>query len=340
MYYFAILISEHSAASVVHGLYDLFCSQGRDWEILVEGKKSNQGIKPVLVSRDGKPVTCANGIWLKPEASLHDIPQPDVLIIPELALTPGQKLLPDYQEEVDWIKKCHNNGCLIATACTGAFLMAESSLLDGQEVTTHWALNKHFTKQYPDTKVSDKLPLIITGEQHQIIMAGGATSFLDLGVYLIARFMGVEQAMRVARIWLINWHDNGQQPYASFSQHHQKEDATITECQQWLAMNYETQSPVNTMCEISGLTEKSFKRRFRSATGLSPIDYAHALRIEEAKQVLESTDLPIEAIAQDVGYSDSSFFGRLFKRRVGLTPNQYRKKFRTMRQSLVKSLQD
>jgi transcriptional regulator GlxA family with amidase domain len=89
------------------------------------------------------------------------------------------------------------------------------------------------------------------------------------------------------------------------------------------------------MVRVSGVPERTFKRRFRQATGLSPLEYVHTLRLEAAKHLLETGDRPVEAVAEDVGYEDAGFFGRLFRRQVGLTPAQYRKRFRTMRRALV-----
>jgi transcriptional regulator GlxA family with amidase domain len=88
------------------------------------------------------------------------------------------------------------------------------------------------------------------------------------------------------------------------------------------------------MVRLSGLPERSFKRRFRQATGMSPLEYVHTLRLEEAKQMLESGEAPIEAIANEVGYEDAGFFSRLFRRSVSLTPAQYRKRFGAMRKAL------
>jgi transcriptional regulator GlxA family with amidase domain len=126
----------------------------------------------------------------------------------------------------------------------------------------------------------------------------------------------------------------GQQPFAALTLARQVEDAVVARCQVWAAENYDHESPVARMVERSGLTERTFKRRFARATGLSPMEYIHTLRLEEAKQMLEASDLPIEAIANEVGYEDASFFGRLFRRKVGLTPAQYRKRFRGLRQAL------
>lgn len=92
-------------------------------------------------------------------------------------------------------------------------------------------------------------------------------------------------------------------------------------------MNYASESPVARMATLSQLPERTFKRRFAQATGMAPLEYVHHVRLEEAKQLLESGEPPIEGIAVDVGYSDSSFFSRLFRRKVGMTPVQYRQRF-------------
>ena len=151
---------------------------------------------------------------------------------------------------------------------------------------------------------------------------------------MIARTLGVEEAMHAARLHLIDWHDIGQQPFAVLTGSRQTDDAVIAKCQEWVAQHYDESTPVATMESLSGLSERSFKRRFGQATGMTPIDYVHTLRVEEAKQILETTDLPVEAVALEVGYEDASFFGRLFKRKVKLTPAQYRKRFRALRTAL------
>jgi transcriptional regulator GlxA family with amidase domain len=114
----------------------------------------------------------------------------------------------------------------------------------------------------------------------------------------------------------------------------QGHDALIAQCQEWAGTHYAEPSPVAAMTRLSGLPERSFVRRFGKATGLAPLDYIHALRLEEAKQMLEIEDLSVEAIANEVGYEDASFFGRLFRRKVGLTPAQYRRRFGSLRRAL------
>jgi transcriptional regulator GlxA family with amidase domain len=141
------------------------------------------------------------------------------------------------------------------------------------------------------------------------------------------------EANDVARAYLINWHQEGQRPFRVLAGQ-QSSDALIARCQAWLADHYAETAPVRAMIQLSGLAERTFARRFTLATGMTPIDYVHALRLEEAKQMLETEDTAVEAIALEVGYQDSSFFGRLFRRRVGLTPMQYRRRFATLRHML------
>ncbi len=176
--------------------------------------------------------------------------------------------------------------------------------------------------------------LVASGEGQRLVMAGGGTSWLDLAIYLISRFAGLEAAMQAARINLIEWHEVGQQPFARLARTRQAEDAEIARCQTWIAHHYAEPAPVAAMVRLSGLPERSFKRRFQQATGMSPLEYVHTLRLEEAKQMLEADNAPIEAVANEVGYEDAGFFSRLFRRQVALTPAQYRKRFGTIRRAL------
>lgn len=175
---------------------------------------------------------------------------------------------------------------------------------------------------------------MVSGEGQRLVIAGGGTSWLDLALYLIARTAGVEHAMHTARINLIDWHSIGQQPFARLARSRQSDDALIARCQTWVAEHYDEPAPVTAMVRLSGIAERSFKRRFRQATGMSPLEYVHTLRLEEAKQMLEAGDDPIEAIANAVGYEDAGFFSRLFRRQVNLTPMQYRRRFGALRRAL------
>lgn len=329
----AILAMAEAGASVIYGMYDLFRAAGRDWQRIVEGIESEGVLNPVVVSADGAPVSVINGIRVVPDAAFDDIPVPDIVCVPEVAVNPDQ-LTGRFDEEVAWLRRCHAEGAILASACSGALLFAEAGLLDGQEATTHWAFCDMLGERFPTIRMRPRSALVASGEGQRLIMAGGGTSWADLALYLIARTTGVETAMQVAKINVMDWHAIGQQPYAQLARTRQVEDAEIARCQAWLGEHYHEPAPVAAMVRLSGLAERTFKRRFRQATGLSPLEYVQTLRLEEAKHMLETGDEPVEAVANAVGYEDAGFFGRLFRRKVSLTPAQYRRRFGSMRRML------
>jgi len=331
----AILAFPETTASVTYGMYDLFMAVGRDWGVVVDGQSGQTLMRPSIVSARAGPFVAANDVQIAPQATLDERPDARVVCVPELTVPPGHPLTGRFTAEIEWLKRCYARGATLATACSGAMLLAEAGLLDGQDATTHWAYCDIMRIRYPTVRVRKERALVVSGEGQRLVMAGGGTSWLDLALYLIARFVGVDAAMQVARINLIDWHAIGQQPFARLARSRQVDDAVVARCQTWIAEHYREASPVSTMVRLSGLAERSFKRRFQQATGMSPLEYVHTLRLEEAKQMLEAGDQSIEAIASEVGYEDAGFFSRLFRREVRLTPAQYRKRFGSMRQALT-----
>jgi transcriptional regulator GlxA family with amidase domain len=322
----AIVAFPEVTASTVYGMYDLFLSSGRDWAFIVSGRPGASPMQPRVVSGDGAPFAAANGVRIAPDALL-DARAPDIVRIPGVAVAPGDPLEGRFETEIDWLRRCHAHGATIATACSGAMLLAQSGLLDGFDATTHWAYCDVLRRHHPRVREHVQRALVATGERQRRVMAGGGTSWLDLAVYLIPRFAGIECAMQAARINLIDWHDTGQQPFARLARSRQVDDAVIARCQAWIAEHDHEPAPVAPMARLPGLAERSFKRRFEAATGMAPLEYVHTLRLEEAKQILESGEAPIEAIANGVGSEDVGFFGWRFKRQVNLTPAQYRRRF-------------
>lgn len=331
----AIVAYAEATASVVHGMFDFFAAAGRDWGILVDGQLGPGLMQPFIVSAHRGPFAAANGVTITPHATLDESPPTEIVCVPELAISPGEPLGGRFRAEVAWLRQRHAAGATIASACSGAVLLAEAGLLDGQDATTHWAYCETLQRNYPRVRVHPDRALVLTGQGHRLVMAGGGTAWHDLVLYLIGRFVGVEAAMQVARINLIDWHQIGQQPFARLARTRQVSDAVIARCQAWIAEHYREPSPVAAMLRLSGVAERTFKRRFRAATGMSPIEYVHTLRLEAAKQLLEAGDETAESIALEVGYEDAAFFRRLFRRHVQLTPSEYRKRFGALRRALA-----
>jgi transcriptional regulator GlxA family with amidase domain len=159
-------------------------------------------------------------------------------------------------------------------------------------------------------------------------MSGASGSWHDLVLYIIARHAGPAAAQAIAKFMLLQWHVDGQAPYVVFETPTDHGDSAVLDAQKWLNAYYTIAVPVEEMVKRSGLAERTFKRRFKIATGYSPIAYVQHVRIEEAKRRLERTNAPIDEISWAVGYEDPSFFRRLFKRITNVTPGAYRRKFR------------
>jgi len=336
----AILVFPETSASVVYGLYDLLGSAGRDWGVITQGAAGPELLRPLLVAREAGTMTISNGIPIKVDTTLADCAPTSVICVPEINLPPGAPLADRFQEEIAWLQQRFAEGTALAATCSGAMLFAEAGLLDGHEATTHWAWCDIMNARFPRVKVQPQRALVAAGDGQRLIMAGGGTSYLDLALYLIARMTDVETAMQVARLNLIDWHHIGQQPFARLSRTRQVEDAVIARCQTWIAEHYDEPNPVSNLVSFCGLAERTFKRRFQLATGMTPLEYVQSLRLEEAKYLLETTTQPVESVANEVGYGDAGYFGRLFKNKVKLTPAQYRRRFGSVRKSLQKVHQE
>lgn len=330
----AILALPEVGVSTVYGMFDMFMSAGRDWGMVVDGLPGEALILPRVVAASRTPFKVGNGVTLHPDATFDEMGIPDLVCVPELLVTPGEPLDGRFAPEVEYLRRCHAGGAMLAAACSGALLLAEAGLLDDHDATTHWAFCDTLARRYPRVRVHAERALVVSGAEQRLVMAGGGTTWLDLALFLIARLASVEAAMQVARLNLIDWHDAGQQPFARLARTRQTGDALIARCQGWIAENYAQAQPVAQMLRLSGLAQRSFARRFQQATGMAPLEYVHTLRLEEAKHMLESGDAPVEGIANEVGYEDAAFFSRLFRRKVGLTPAQYRRRFGGLRRRL------
>lgn len=330
----AVLAVPDVTASTLYGMFDLLSSPGRDFAFITSGIPGEQRMVPFIVGRDRDGIAAANGITVRPHFDFSGSPPPDIVCIPDFFVNPGDSVAGQYPAETAWIKRAFDDGAILASACSGAVLLGEAGLLSNCEATIHWGYAKSLTNNYPGVKVNIRQSLVLGGEAQRVLMAGGGSNWQDLALYIIARYVGLQEAIEVARVYMLQWHDLGQMPFASLLSRRKSEDAVIGKCQEWIADNYRVASPVTELVKLSGLPERTFMRRFREATGLTPLEYVQALRLEEAKQMLETTDLAVEAVANAAGYEDPSFFGRLFRKKVGLTPAQYRLRFGSLRRAL------
>lgn len=324
----SLLALPETTSGTIYGLHEVFASVGTAWRDATGEDIPVRGIEARLVSRDGNSFVAATGLPITPQGSFRGAPEPDIVIITDLALAPGSTPRGRWPDEAAWLRERHQAGAIICSVCTGSLFLAEAGLLDGLEATSHWSATRLFATHYPQVKLRPERILCPAGPDHQIITGGGPGAWSELALYLIARFCHPAEAVRMAKIFLMGDRSEGQLPFAALGKAARHEDAAIARCQEWVAGHYDQANPVANMAALSGLPERTFKRRFRAATGYTPISYVQALRIEEAKHVLETTPESTDAVAHQVGYDDPSYFRRLFKRMTGVTPARYRQRYR------------
>lgn len=322
-----ILATVDTSPSTLFGLYDVLSSVGVAWENFITGSPGKPKFDVRIVAAKREPFHCAHDVLVSPHYSVEENEDADISIIASFVVPSLAPLKNKNACELEWLDRQRERGSTIASACTGAIMLAESGMLNGWEATTHWAFRELFRVYYPEVILRLEQDLCVTGENKQIVTSGGATSWQELALYLVTKFAGVEHASNAAKFWRIPLHDDGQAPFSAMTRKIPHEDGIVNASQDWIAENYANPSPIQDMVRESGLPATTFSRRFRRATGYRPIDYVHALRIEQAKSMLEVTQEAVESIGLGVGYEDPSSFRRIFKRKVGLTPSMYRRKF-------------
>lgn len=281
----------------------------------------------IVAPRDG-PLNLGMGMALTEARGVDRVTGSDIVIVPPLILAGDGDWQPGrYPEVVAWMQRMHEGGAQLCSACSGALLLAETGLLDGRTATTHWALAETFRRLFPTINLELDKTLIIEGDRRKLVMSGAATAWQDLALCLVAQHLGAAAAQAVAKFHALGTHLDGMAPYSVFVPRFTHGDAVVARAQHWIAANLTAPSPVESMSAQAGMSGRHFKRRFMEATGYKPIRYVQMLRIDAAKRLLEQTREAVDEIAWRVGYDEPAFFRRLFRRQVGLSPREHRRRF-------------
>jgi transcriptional regulator GlxA family with amidase domain len=320
-----------TAGSALYGMLDVLNAAGSLWQQLARSGAETRPFDVQIGSPAARSFRCGNGVPVAPTIALRDRPAADIVIIPELWLGPDERLAGRHDMVCDWIRQRYHAGTYVYSACSGAVLLAETGLLDGREATSHWGYIDLFRREFPRIKFRPEPNLCFADEDGRLVTAGGTTSWHDLALHVISRHVSPGEALRIAKVYLMKWHTEGQLPFQTLVRPLPHADATVRSCEAWLAQHFAEAGAVSRVVEQSRTPERSLKRRFKQATGMALIDYVQNLRVEEAKRLLETTALAADEISARVGYEDASFFRRLFRRRTGMTPVLYRRMFKSLR---------
>src|SRR6266576_2939164 len=317
-----ILFLDGTFSSTAVGPMEVFRHAGTLWNYLTE-KRQVPRFHVTTASVDGRSVRCDGPIHIQTMAALKYIRRTDLIFIPTTGLS-----IDDVVERnapvVPWLRRWHKRGVAIASVCSGVGLVAATGLLDGKRATTHWGLAERFRTKYPKVRW---MPELMVTEDRGFYCGGGVHAALDLSLYLVEKFCGHEVALQTAKALLIETPRAWQAGFAIVPLKTEHSDDIISSAQDWLHQNFHRNFPLEATARRVGMSLRNFVRRFKQATGDSPLTYLQKLRIAAAKRLLESDYRSMQEISDAVGYQDVVFFRQLFQRHTGVSPSAYRRRF-------------
>ncbi|AQS88151.1 AraC family transcriptional regulator [Neoasaia chiangmaiensis NBRC 101099] len=301
--------------SALHGLTDLF--RIANWQNAALGGRDARAIRIThWRAADDDHVDCVYDTHPgQPNAPRFLIAPPSLVMPVDMARTDAFTV---------WMRDLHEHGATLCSVCAGAFVLAETGLLAGRQVTTHWAFAEALAARFPEIQVAAEHMVIDGGD---VITAGGILAWTDLGLRLVEHLMGASVMLATARFLLVDPPGREQRSYALFVPRFDHGDGAVLKAQHWLHAHLAEETAVPDLGRLAGLEPRTFLRRFQKATGLKPVEYRQQMRIAKAREGLELTRRSIDEIGWRVGYSDPAAFRRIFHRVTGLAPGDYRRRF-------------
>jgi transcriptional regulator GlxA family with amidase domain len=326
---FRIWVYDGILASGVAGPIDVFSAANHlsDREAKRRPNLSSNKFEWRVESLDGQPVTAASGQTINVDGKIDPRKRADAILLTAPFFSnmdefiSRRELLTTLSSA---LRRQRKAGAVLAAYCTGNYLLAEAGLLDGRVATTHWAKAADFARRYP--RVELRAREVLTG-QDGIVSGASVTSYLNLAVRLVEMFAGEKLAAMTAKSMLIDMNRTSQASYATLLDEHGHADPLIARAQQRMEATIQQGFRLSELAASLAVSERTLNRRFKQAVGLAPLAYLQNLRIEVAKQLLESRPIGLETVSQRVGYADISTFRQLFKRKTGLSPSEYQMRF-------------
>lgn len=316
----AILVPHNALIAAVGNTHHLFH--------MVNGFMEQSGMESLLevdIVAESSDMKLYDGLYtvhtnktIKQNTSYHLIIIPPMSGLMAEAVSHNQIYIP-------WITEQYRQGADVASLCVGTFLLAETGLLNGLECSTHWMYADEFRSRYPKTKLRDHKILTYN---NGIYTSGGANSYWNLLFFLVKKLTNPEMALRASKCFALELNRNTQLEFLMFHGTKTHGDELVLSTQNYIETHYTGEVTIEALSSHVNLTRRTFQRRFKQATGFSPIEYLQKVRIEAAKKELEfNSYLTVDEIVDKVGYVDAKSFRTLFERLVGITPFQYRKKY-------------
>jgi AraC family transcriptional activator FtrA len=278
----------------------------------------------LVVSQDPPPIRSSTGFLLSPDLGLDALVEADTIVIPGWA----DDLRPPRPETVDALRAAYDRGARLMSICIGSFVLAASGLLDGRRATTHWRWAGRLQERFPKVRVDPDVLYIDDGE---ILTSAGTAAGIDLGLHVVRLDYGAEVANQVARRIVMPPHrDGGQAQYIEAPVNLAEEDDPIRDTLRWILEHLDEEMTVETLASRAAMSPRSFMRHFKATTGTTPLDWILRQRVHLAQRLLETTDLPLELVAERSGFGSAVTMRHHFGQRVRTSPQQYRRTFRAL----------
>ena len=282
--------------------------------------KNSKSLSIELVGENLQPIKSRAGINIMADNTPESADIAELIIVPSIWRNP-RPVLRKHPKLISWLNNLWAGGSTLIGVGTGNCFLAESGLLNGLPATTHWHYAEQFRRDYPEV---DLKPDFFITQSERIYCAASLNSLADIIVHIIHQYYGREAAQHVER----NFSHEIRKPYedqryleGGADRH---ADELIAQIQFWMRTNLSSTLDLNEVAAQFNMSQRSFTRRFKAATGTKATDYWQQVRIESAKDLLSSSNLSIQEISFEVGYSDQGYLTRVFKKHLGQTPKEYR----------------
>ena len=289
-------------------------------EKLVRSRKA--GIAPIeiaTVSDVIAPIEAVGGLRIMADRDYKDSQVCDLIVLAPIWGNPRYAVR-HHEALRQWLVTQHQQGAKIIATGTSVCFLAEQGLLDGLDATTHWYYFEHFRRFYPQVNLNT----------HQFITysdglycAGSINALSDLVLYLIRERYGDAISRVVEQHFSHEINRTFDKPFFTKGGH-QHHDEDIIAAQEWALQHWRTSFTQAVWSAEVGLSERTFGRRFKQVTGLTPLVWVRHIRLDKARELLRATNLPVGEIAESVGFHDTGYFSRLFDQFAGMSPQKYR----------------
>lgn len=307
------------AGSITDSVY--FFEKANDYLI----KNGKQALFRVNVIGFADEVKLNGGRYIiKTDTTFQKANYPDLIIIPALT---GHASSATYLNKdcAWWIADAYKSGSEVASLCTGAFLLAFSGILEGKECTTHWEYANEFRYFYPSVHLMDER--LVTDDEG-LYTSGGNNAYWNLLLHLMEKYTSRDLVVKLAKFFVIDIDKSNQSVFLVFHGPKDHGDKIVLKTQEFIEKNFSNKLTVDEIAEKFHLTKRTLERRFKNATRNTVAEYIQKVKIEAAKKQLEIGRKSINEVMYNVGYSDVQAFREVFKKITGMTPFDYKNKYK------------